>query len=97
MMPRLSKRESGLDRVGVDVAVNVDLRFVLNRLVPVGEPSRLHCAGVGVEFIGHDHFNIFAHVFLDVLSQRPALGILGMEEASLAAALPKANDDLLCC
>ena len=99
-MPRtddasLQKGESRFDSVGMNVPVNVDLRFVLDRFVALCEAQLLHCRGVRVELIGHDNVNVFAHVVFDVLCQRAALGVLGMKEATLAAALTQANDDLL--
>ena len=57
-MPRaddapLQKGKSGLGGVCMDFAVNVDLCSVLDGLVPPRESNRLHCAEVGIEFIGH--------------------------------------------
>jgi hypothetical protein len=36
----------------MDFAVNVDLCSVLDGLVPLRESNSLHCAGVGIEFVG---------------------------------------------
>lgn len=57
-MPRaddapLQKRKSGLGGVCMDFADNVDLCSVLDGLVPLRESNSLHCAGVGIEFVGH--------------------------------------------
>jgi len=99
-MPRshdapLQKREGRFDCVGMDFAVHIDFGFVFDGLVAGGEAGCLHCRGIGVEFIGHDHVNIFAHIVLDVLRQRPTFRIVGMKEAGFAAALPESNHDLL--
>ncbi len=79
----------------MDIAVNIDLRLMLDCFVALCESERFHSSGVGIELIRHDDVNVFAHVVFDVLCQRAALGVLGMKEATLAAALTQANDDLL--
>ena len=91
----LQERECGFDGVGVNVAINVDLSFVLDRLVTLCEPNRFHRTGIGVELIRHDHVHVRAHIFTDVLRQCSALRVLRMKESSLAASLTDADDDLL--
>src|SRR5208282_5727389 len=46
------------------------------------------------ETIGDDYVHICAHVLLDVLPQSPALSVFGVEEAQIAVALAKADDNL---
>lgn len=99
-MPRsddtaLQQRECGLDRVGMDFAVNIDLGLVFDGLVALRESSSLHSAGIGIEFIGHDHVHIIADILADVLGQRPALGIIRVKEPDISATLPQADNDLL--
>ena len=47
---------------------------------------------VSRETVGNEHFNVSADVFADVLCQRPALGIFGMEESQITVALSKSDD-----
>jgi hypothetical protein len=98
-MPRsddsaLEQRESILDCIRMDVAVNVDLGFVLNRLVPIRQGKTLHRRRIGIEFIGHDYVHIRADILADKLRQHAGLGIFGMKEAQIAAALTDADNDL---
>ena len=99
-MPRsdnapFQQSECVLDRVGVNVPVNVDLGLVLDGLVFVGQGQSLHCGRVSGEFIGHNYVNVRTNIVADELCQRSALGIFGMEETKFAAALPNADDNLL--
>src|SRR5712692_7319371 len=95
--PALQKRERGFNRVRVNVAFHIDAAPMLDRLVlAVMHTSPFHGEGVGHEFIRHNHVNIVAHVFFDVLSEGASLHILSMEEAKLAAALPESDHWFLC-
>lgn len=90
----LQERESRFNRVRVNVAINVDLGFVLNRFVLRGHGDALHCRRVGVEFVGHDYIHIFANVLSDELRQCAALNVLSMEEPEIAATLTDADNNL---
>lgn len=91
----LQERESILDRVCMDVAVNVDLGLVFDRFVLLGQRESFHGRGVCVKFIGHDHVNIGTHVFSNELRQGAGLRILRVEEPQVAATLPDTDYDLL--
>ena len=91
--PALQERECRFDRVGMNVAVNVDLGAVWNRLMLAGrDADALQGERVGNELIRHNHVNIFAHIFLDVFRQGAGLRILSMKKAEIAAALPDADN-----
>jgi len=57
-------------------------------------PGFNHRLGVCRPLIRHHHFNRIAHVLFDVLRERSALYIVGMEEAKLSSALFNADYDL---
>ena len=98
LMPRshdaaLEKREGRFDGVSVNVPVNVDMAFVSNGFVlfdVIGSPHRI---GISGPLIGHDHIDIFAHVFSNKRRQSCALSILGMEESEIATTLAYAQND----
>src|SRR5205807_3296932 len=92
----LEKGEGGFHAVCVDIAIHVHAITVQDFLVLVlGHPGLIQSKRIGGEFIRHDHIHIVADIFLDVLCQCAALGILRMEETQIAAALPDSNDNFL--
>src|SRR5229473_7911751 len=98
-MPRsndasLEQGEGRFHGVGMNVAIHIDFRLVLNRLMTICECQILHNRGIGIEFIGHNDIHIGAHRVLNELCQRAGLHILSMEEAEIAATLPDAYYDL---
>src|SRR5579864_1354790 len=77
----LEQRESRLDSVCVNVAVNIDLAGMLNRFVFCSSlSSAFHRIGVRSKVIRHQDFNICAHVLLNVLRQSAGLYIFSVEE-----------------
>lgn len=91
----LQKREGGFDCVGMNVSVNVDLRFVFDGLMLGGHSDTLHGGRVGVQFVGYDYLYIVAHVLSNIVRQSSTLHVLSVEESQSSAALPDANNDLL--
>src|SRR6185312_5622684 len=100
-MPRsdnaaLKQRESVFDCIGMNVTVNIDFGFVLDRFMPICECESFHRRGVRIEFIGYDHINVSTNVIAYELRQCARLCILSMEESEIAATLTNANHNLLC-
>jgi hypothetical protein len=91
----LEQGESGFDSVGVNVALDVDVELVANRLVASLFTKLLCCASVASPIVGIQNFDIFAQVFPNVLFESSALCILGVKEAEIAATLPYADYDFL--
>jgi hypothetical protein len=58
----LEQRKRRFNGVGVNVAVNVHLHLVLDRLVLRGHVDALHGRGIGVQFVGHNYVNVGDHV-----------------------------------
>lgn len=92
-MPRsddapFEQRESGFDAVRGHIAVNVDLRAMVDRLVLLYADTRFrHCSWIGAPFVGHNQVYVFSDVLFDVLRQRSRLHILSLEETEFAPAL----------
>ncbi len=86
----LEKRESGFDRIGVNVSHDVHAGTVVNLFV-VRPPCLSHSCFVRGCVIGEDYFHVLGNVLADVLSERSALGVSGMEEAEIAVALTNAD------
>ncbi len=86
----LEQRERGFDGVRVNIAHDIDAGTVVNFLVvcPLGLP---HGGIVRGCVIGEDYFHVLGNVLADVLSERSALGVSGMEEAEIAVALTNAD------
>lgn len=91
----LQKRERGFHRVGMNVTASVFLRAVVNLLMRGGDAIFPHGRAVHVVIVSHDDVYVLADVLRDVLRQRAAFDILGMEETEIAAALPDADYDFL--
>ena len=77
--------------VCVDVAVNVNLEAVADRLVLSLLTEMPRCAAIYVEIVRHQHVHVVGDVFADVLFERPSLNILSVEESQFA--LPLTNSD----
>lgn len=98
VMPRaedaaLQKRKRALNRVGMNVAVNVNAPAVIHGLV-----ARLEVRDrllVCPKFVGNDHVNVLAHVLADVAGESAGRNIFGVEEAQIAVALADADHDFL--
>jgi len=88
------KRECRFHGIRMDFATSVFLDRVIDLLVGSCDVGFPHSRAVDVEIIRHNHINIGADVFLNVLCQRSTLDILSVEEAESAATLPDANDNL---
>src|SRR5262245_61843244 len=65
----LEQGECILDRIGMNVPINIDLRFVPDGLMAVSHPDIFKRGRIGVVFIGHDHINICTHVLTNILCQ----------------------------
>src|SRR5258708_23809421 len=89
----LQKREGGFDSVSVNVSHNVHAGTVVNLFVvrPLGLP---HGRIVRGRIIRENYFHILRDVLSDVLSERSTFGVVGMEEAEIAAALADAYNYL---
>jgi len=86
----LEQRESGFDRVGVDVSSEPDIFFLC-----VIDSLMLDIANggfVSLPFVGNQYLHIRADVFLNVLRQLAGLCISRMEETEFAVALSYADD-----
>ena len=88
------KRESRLYRIGMDVPHDVYAGTMVNLFVvlSVGFP---HGGIVRGCVIGENDFHILRDVLADVLCERSAFGVTGMEEAEIAIALADADDYFL--
>src|ERR1035437_2522533 len=86
------QRECRFNAVRMNVCSDPDVLFcaVVNSFM-LRVPDRL---AIGGQFIGHDYGNISADVLLDVSRQSSSLGIFGMEESQITAALANPNHNL---
>ena len=86
----LEEREGGFNRVGVNVSHDVDAGTVVNLFVvrPLGFP---HSRVVRGCVIGEDYFHVLTDILADVLRERSAFGVSGMEEAEIAVPLADAD------
>lgn len=91
----LEQRERGLNRIGVDVPLGVDMELVPNRLVLSFFPKMLCCAPVSLEVIGIQNFNVLAQILANVLFKSAAFDIFGMKESQVAATFADTDDDFL--
>ena len=91
----LEQRECGFDGIGVDVAIGVDAQLVTDGLVPSILSQITRRAAICFPIVREQDIDIFADIFADVLLQSSALGIRGMKEAQIAAALTDADNDFL--
>ena len=103
-MPRtndaaLQQRERGFYRVSVNVGSDTDIFLLgmIHRLMLFTWYSgALHCMRICGEVIRHDHIHVTADVLADVLGQCSRLGVCGMEEPQIAAALTDTDHNLFC-
>ena len=94
--PSLEQRECGFNRVRVNIPINVNLGYVLYRLVGAATESRFnHSFGIASEFIRHDYVHIGTDVFFDVLRKRAVSYVLSVEEPQIAATLPDTDNNFL--
>lgn len=84
----LQEREGRFDSVGMNIALDVDMQFVSDGFVASIFAEMLGRAPVSVEFIGKEHFDIFAYILADKFFERATLNIGGVEKAQIATALP---------
>src|SRR5262249_19181803 len=88
----LEERKCRLNRIGVNVPYGiVAFRVIDGCVLGVQFSEGLMVSG---KVIRHDHVNIPAHVFFDVLCQCSALYIGSMEEPQSAMTLPDADNNL---
>src|SRR5947209_3817170 len=70
----LQQRESRFDSIGMNVAININLVTVTNRLMlGAFDASGNHRLGISRQFVGYHHINVSTNVFLDVVRQCPRL------------------------
>lgn len=93
----LQERECRFNRVGMRLALCVNVKLVANRLVPSGLAKVSSRAPVGQRIIRKEHVHIFADVLADVLFKGTALNVFRVEEAKFAPSLTDANDVALVC
>ena len=93
--PALEKRERGLDGIGVNRAIRMNMAAVVDSHVLTLAADDANSRAVGAKIIGNQDFDILADIFFDVLRQRARLHILSLEEAKFPAALFDANHDFL--
>lgn len=91
----LEQAKGGFNGVRVNVAINVDLRLMLDCFMLRGHCDALDRRRIGIQFVGHDYVNICAHVLSDEVRQRAALYVSRMKETEIAATLTDAHYDLL--
>lgn len=91
----LQERERRFDRVGVDVSLRIEAELVPDGLVPSVFAKVTGCAPVGIPIIGEQDVHILRDILADVLFEGAALGVSGVEETQIAAALTNADNDFL--
>src|SRR5271156_624653 len=92
----LEKRKRGFHGVCVNVAHNIDVATVLDRLVSCSRnSSSLHCEWVRSEIIRKNYINILADILTDELCNCSGLNICGMEHAKFSIPLTDTNYDFL--
>lgn len=91
----LQKRKRIFYGVGVNIPINIDLSFMLDRLMLLSHCEGFHGGRIGIEFVGHNYIDIGAYILADELRQCAGFSILRVEEPEITAALPNADDDLL--
>src|SRR5581483_3017803 len=96
----LEQRERRFDRVGMNVAFDVDASrvldgFVLRPHVPEqGRRGIIKRTRVAAGIVRDDDFHVPTDVFLNELCQRPTFDILDMEEPQIAVSLSNAEHDV---
>lgn len=81
--------------ISVDVALDVDMQLVANRLVPSILPEFSRCAAVRPPIVRIKALDILTDILANVLFKGSASRILGMEEPEIATTLPDAYHNLL--
>lgn len=91
----LEQRKGGFNRIGVDVALHIDVPLVADGLVLSGLMEFLGGFAVLVEFVGEKHIHVLADILFDELAKRARLYVLSMEQPEFSATLPDADHDFL--
>src|SRR5688572_10058223 len=96
MMPRtnnasLKKREGGLNRVCMNVAININAGLVANRFMLATHKVNSGGFLVSLKFIRDKDLDVFAYIKQDILGQRAGVNVLSMEQAQFAPALSDAD------
>ena len=97
-MPRshdaaLQERERGLNRIGVNVTLHVDMGTVPNDLVAASLADIARRLLIGLEVICIKYFHVIADILLDVFCERASLNILSVKKSEFAPALTNADHD----
>jgi hypothetical protein len=99
-MPRtdnsaLQERECGLNGIGIDIALGINVEFVSDSFVSAILPKMFCCAPIGQRIIGEKNFHVFTDVLADVLFKGSRLCILRVEKPKIAAPLTNADNRFL--
>jgi len=88
----LEKGKGRFNRIGVNVSHDIDAGTVVNFLVvcPLGFP---HGGIVRGGIIGENDFHVLTDILADVLRERSAFCVSGVEEAQIAVALTDSDHD----
>ena len=93
--PALEQAKSGFYGIGMNVATNVDFVLVAHGLMGAASESSFHHSfWIGGPFVGHNHVNMSADIFLDVLGEGSRSCVFGVKEPQLAATLTDTDNDL---
>src|SRR5260370_16084452 len=87
----LEKRERGFNCIGVDVSHDIHARTVV-KFFMIRPLSFLHSRIIRGGIIGENDFHVLGDILADVLCERSALRVSGVEEAEIAVALADADD-----
>lgn len=92
----LQKRESRLDRIGMNRAVEVNAVGVVDSVVFGAVDTSLHHGlGIANEVISDDHVNVLANVVLEELDKRLGFNVASLKEPEFPATLADADHDVL--
>src|SRR5258707_5495225 len=91
----LEKREGRFNRVGMNVAVNINARLVIDRSMLSNWHGIVNGLLVSRPFISHKDLKVSSDVLANVAGKCAALSVLRVEQAKLAAALTNTDHDFL--
>ncbi len=90
--PSLQQTKSRFHGIGCDARAVFVTHIFSGKMVDDFVLGSTYSVFVSRKAIGNQHLNVRAHVLADILCQRPALGIFGVEESQITVALAKADD-----
>ena len=89
----LEKGEGGLNRVSVNVALDVNSHAVSDRLVSAIFADLTSSTPVGLVIVGKKHINIVSDILSDVSLKCSRRNIVSVKESEIAPALPDTDYD----